>query len=45
MIAFGIVYLFFIQIAGAMVESTHVLDLMNTSLAVVPVLVLTSSAS
>ena len=31
-IAFGVVYLFFIQTAGTLVESIYILDLMNTSL-------------
>ncbi len=31
-LAFGIVFLFFIQVAGTLVESIYVLDLMNTSL-------------
>ena len=31
-IAFGIFFLFFIQLAGSLVESIYILDLMNTSL-------------
>lgn len=31
-IAFGIFFLFFIQVAGSLVESIYILDLMNTSL-------------
>src|SRR3990172_7421143 len=31
-IAFGIFFLFFIQLAGILVESIYILDLMNTSL-------------